>query len=155
LAPSVDLLCEKQVFFVGCGTLNRGVTMIVGIGTDIVSIDRIEKAALRLGDRFLKRLFTPGECSYCDSKRQRWQCYSARFAAKEAVLKAMGTGLSGCRWTEVEVAGDPSGRPKVRLFGEAARIAREKGIGEILISISHEKDKALAFAVAVAGENKE
>ena len=128
--------------------------MIAGIGTDLISIDRIENAAARLGERFLERLFTRGERAYCNGRKECWQCYAARFAAKEAVLKAMGTGLDGCRWTDVEVVNDSAGKPQIRLSGQAARLAREKGMGQILISLSHEKDKALAFAVALAGEDK-
>lgn len=129
--------------------------MITGIGTDIIEVDRIERAAARLGDRFLKRLFTAGERAYCDRRKQRWQCYAARFAAKEAVLKALGTGLAGCRWTEVEVTASSSGKPGIVLSGKAARLAREKGIGEVLVSLSHAGDRAVAFAVAVTAKGKE
>lgn len=125
--------------------------MIMGIGTDIVSVKRIERAAARRGDKFLKRVFTAKECSYCDGHRERWQCYAARFAAKEAVFKALGTGLAGCRWTEVEVTRDAFGKPEISLSGGAARRARDRGIGKILISLSHDGDRAIAFAIAIKG----
>jgi len=128
--------------------------MIAGIGTDIVEVNRIERAAARLGDKFLNRLFTMEERSYCDGHRGRWQCYAARFAAKEAVLKALGTGLACCRWTEIEVINWPSGRPGISLSGGAARLARDRGIGEILISLAHDGDRALAFAVAVTAKGE-
>lgn len=120
-----------------------------GIGTDVVAVARIAEAAGRTGGRILARIFTPAEYDYCTSRRDAACCFAARFAAKEAVLKALGTGLAGCRWHDVEIVRRASGRPEVRLSGGAAREAAKRGIGEILLSIAHEREYAVAFAVAL------
>jgi len=124
---------------------------IIGIGADIIEIHRIKRAVERGGRRFLERVFTPAERDFCNARRDRYACYAARFAAKEAVLKAMGTGLSGCRWVDVEVARRGGGRPEILLHGTAAKLAGRKGIATVLISLSHGLEHAVAFAVA-AGE---
>lgn len=120
-----------------------------GIGTDIIEVERVRKAGERWGEKFLKRVFTPGEVAFCRSRRDRWACLAGRLAAKEAVLKALGVGLSGCRWVDVEVERKAGGRPGVILSGAAARIAGEQGVEEVLLSIAHDRGKAVAFAVAV------
>ncbi|MFX4262209.1 holo-ACP synthase [Pelotomaculum propionicicum] len=125
---------------------------IIGAGTDIIEIARIKQAYERIGDRFLEKVFTPGERSFCDERRDRFSCYAARFAAKEAVLKALGTGLAGCSFTDVEVRRPDGGRPEVTLHGAAAEIAKEKGIASILISMSHSRENAVAFAIATGEE---
>lgn len=122
---------------------------IIGVGTDIIEIERIKQAVERGGRRFLERVFTSGERALCEARRDRFACYAARFAAKEAVLKAMGTGLAGCRWVDVEVDRSSEGRPEILLHREAAEQAKEKGIAVVLISLSHDRDRALAFALAV------
>ncbi|MDD3652872.1 MAG: holo-ACP synthase [Desulfotomaculaceae bacterium] len=122
---------------------------IAGIGTVIIEIERIEKAVQRSGDRFLKRVFTASERSFCDSRRDRFACYAARFAAKEAVLKAMGTGLTGSHWTDIEISRKDENGPLVLLHGATAVLAAEKGIIRMLLSISHDRGRSLAFAVAV------
>ena len=124
---------------------------LIGAGTDIIEIERIKQAVERGGDRFLERVFTPGERSFCDARKDRFSCYAARFAAKEAVLKALGTGLAGCGFTDVEVRRPEGGRPEITLHGAAAEIAKEKGIAAVLISMSHNRANAVAFAIA-AGE---
>ena len=126
---------------------------VIGVGVDTIEIARIESLALRFGQTFLNRVFTAREQVYCEGKRERFACYAARFAAKEAVLKALGTGLSGCRWTDVEVVAHPGGRPSVGLSGGAAAIAGERLISGVLVSLSHDRGRALAFAVAV-GEGR-
>jgi len=125
---------------------------LVGIGVDVVEIDRLKCAAERIGERFLNRIFTPSERCYCDAKRDRFARYAARFAAKEAVFKAMGTGLAGARWTDVEVGRKTGGYPTVQLHGNAAILASEKGICKVLISLSHDRTRAMAFALAVRKE---
>jgi len=125
---------------------------LAGIGTDIVEIERVKQAAERNGDRFLNRVFTSSERSFCDSRRDRFACYAVRFAAKEAVLKAMGTGLAGSRWTDVEISRNAGSAPAVLLHGATAALAAEKGIGRVLLSLSHDSEKALAFAAAVREE---
>jgi len=126
-----------------------GVTVVRGIGTDVVSVARISRAVGRTGGRILVRVFTPSERDYCRPKREASACFAARFAAKEAVFKALGTGLNGCRWHDVEVRHCASGRPSVVLSGAAAREAEKQGITEILLSISHEREYTVAFAVTL------
>jgi holo-[acyl-carrier protein] synthase len=123
----------------------------VGVGTDIIEIVRIKRAFERIGVRFLEKIFTPGEMSFCDAKKDRFSSYAARFAAKEAVLKALGISLAGCRLGDVEVTRPDGGRPEIILHGAAAVMAKEKGIATVLISMSHNHDQAVAFAIA-AGE---
>lgn len=123
--------------------------MLKGIGTDIIEIERIELAVSRSGQQFLDRVFTPAEQSYCGG---RVQCLAGRFAAKEAILKTLGTGLRGLRWTNIEILPNYKGKPEVKLSGKALEIAMELGIDRILVSISHDRGRAVAFAVAVGKE---
>lgn len=123
--------------------------MIRGIGTDVVAVARFAAAADRTGGRILVRVFTPAERDYCAPRRESAACFAARFAAKEAVLKALGTGLAGCSWHDVEVVRPAAGQPEVRLKGGAARAAGERGISEVLLSMAHEREYAVAFAVAL------
>ncbi|AEG59047.1 holo-ACP synthase [Desulforamulus ruminis] len=120
-----------------------------GIGTDIIEIERIELAISRSGQQFLDRVFTPAEQEYCGGKIY---CLAGRFAAKEAILKALGTGLRGLRWTNIEVLPNYQGKPEVRLSGGALEMAEAMEISKILVSISHDRGRAVAFAVAVGEE---
>ncbi len=121
--------------------------MVEGLGIDMVEVGRIKKALNRWGERFLRRVFTSEEKNYCQRKAFPEQSFAARFAAKEAVLKAIGTGLSGgIRWRDVEIINDPKGKPEVRL-GE--RIIQRIGNKKILLSISHTKELAMAFAILI------
>ncbi len=122
---------------------------MLGIGTDLISVDRIHRAAERTGGRFLRRVFTTAERRYCQAKAQEYNLFAARFAAKEAVLKALGTGLSQCSWQDVEIISAVTGQPEVRLYGGAAMVAGKLGVDRVLISLSHECGRAVAFAVAV------
>src|SRR4249919_1231216 len=98
--------------------------MIVGTGIDIAEVPRIAESIQRFGDRFLKRIYTEGEIRYCDSKANRVERYAARFAAKEASMKALGTGWSrGIRWRDIEVSRQPGGRPTIVFHGKAAEFA--------------------------------
>ena len=124
---------------------------LAGVGTDIVEINRVRKAVERGGRRFLERVYTSAEIEFCDGVKDRFASYAARFAAKEAVLKALGSGLAGCRWVDVEVRREKGSRPEVLLHGAAARLAKAQGIEAVLLSLSHSRDYAVAFAVA-AGE---
>jgi len=124
---------------------------IHGIGIDVVEVDRIESAIARHGEPFLSRLFTDAERAYCAAQKRAALHYAARFAAKEAVSKALGTGIGGeAGWLDLEIVRDPSGAPKLALHGSAAEFAKDKGISEIQISLSHAKDYAAANAVAVS-----
>jgi holo-[acyl-carrier protein] synthase len=122
--------------------------MIVGLGLDIAEIDRIEAAIVRHGAPFLERLFTPYEVAYCENHKGRYERYAARFAAKEAAMKALGTGWSqGVRWRDIEVTREPSGKPTLRLEGVAAQIAQRMGVKNISLSITHSGNLALAEVI--------
>ena len=125
-----------------------GGRLIVGLGLDIAEIDRIEAAIKRHGAPFLERLFTPAEVSYCEQHKNRFERYAARFAAKEAAMKALGTGWSrGVRWRDIEVAREPSGKPTLRLAGVALEIAAGLGVKNISLSITHSGNLALAHVI--------
>ncbi|MBP2651122.1 MAG: Holo-(acyl-carrier-protein) synthase [Firmicutes bacterium] len=128
--------------------------MIVGIGIDIVEIDRIASALKQ--PRFAGRVFTEKEQAYCDSRKsQRVASYAARFAAKEAVLKALGTGMTGGKWLDLEVLPDKAGRPVVELGGYYLNLARQKGISQIHISLTHAQAWAAAQVVLWGGLTSE
>lgn len=124
---------------------------VIGHGVDIVSIERIGKMVADHGDRFLERCFTPAEISYAGDRARRDERLAARFAAKEAALKAIGTGWrSGISWTDVEVLRLPSGEPSLRISGKVAEIAASMGVDVWLVSLSHAGDYALASVIAGA-----
>jgi holo-[acyl-carrier protein] synthase len=127
---------------------------IIGHGIDIVETARVKHLIDQHGQHFLDRVFTSAEQAYCDaSKKRALEHYAGRFAAKEAVLKVLGTGWrGGIAWTDVEVTKDPSGQPQIALTGETARIAATRGITRWLISISHIETHATASAIGVTGE---
>ncbi|MEG6520461.1 holo-ACP synthase [Desulfotomaculum sp. 1211_IL3151] len=122
-----------------------------GIGTDIIEIERIELAVSRSGQQFLDRVFTAAEQKYCQGKIHS---LAGRFAAKEAIMKALGTGLREMRWTNIEILPNYLGKPEVKFSGPALEIAEKRGIHRVLVSISHDRGRAVAFAVAV-GKEKE
>jgi holo-[acyl-carrier protein] synthase len=120
------------------------------VGVDLIEITRVERVLTRYGNRFLERVFTPTEIVYC---RGRTAELAARFAAKEAVSKALGVGMrmmahDGINWQDVEVIGDRRGKPLIRLYGRAADRAGELGLTEWAISLSHTRERAIAFVVA-------
>ncbi len=122
---------------------------VVGVGTDIVSVERMAALMERHGEKGLLRLFTPAEVELCSAGPRPAERFAARFAAKEAVSKAIGTGMGGgVSFLGVEVLADESGRPVVRLRGRTAEAAEARGITEIHVSISHDGGYAVAFAVA-------
>ena len=125
--------------------------MILATGVDLVELDRVERLVTRHGERVLRRLYTPAELTHC---RGRVPELAARFAAKEAVAKALGVGLrimahEGVGWHEVETLCDARGRPIVSLYGRAADRAVELGLATWSISLSHGRDYAIAFVVAM------
>ena len=123
--------------------------MIIGIGTDLVSIPRMRKALARWQDRLVERLYTPQEVVECDGRPQPEVHFASRFAAKEAVLKALGTGWGeGIAWREVEVAGGRGRAPEIRLTGRAREVAQRRGMRQTFLSLSHDGDYALAFVIA-------
>jgi holo-[acyl-carrier protein] synthase len=122
--------------------------MIVGTGIDIAEVPRIRKALERFGDRFLQRVFTPAEILYCDSKANRVERYAARFAAKEAAMKAIGTGWNhGVRWRDCEVTRMPGGRPTLTFHGKAAEFAARLGVKHAALSLSHTAEQAIAQVI--------
>lgn len=123
--------------------------MIVGVGTDLIEISRIERSVERYGESFLHRVYTPGEIAYCQAKRLSAESFAARFAAKEAGAKALGTGISrGVSWREFEVRRRPGQRPELHLNGRAAEIAAYLGIRRLSLSITHSRELSMAFVVA-------
>jgi len=129
---------------------------VIGIGTDIVECLRIAQMIERHGELFLTRVFTPREIEYCSARKATTQHYAGRWAAKEAILKALGTGWSrGIRWRDMEIRNDVAGKPSVALGGEARDLCERLGIGDMLISISHCRTHATALAVAVAAERED
>ena len=122
--------------------------MIVGTGVDIAEVPRIRKSIERFGERFLRRVFTEGEIRYCERKAGRFESYAARFAAKEAGMKALGTGWSrGVRWRDIEVVRPKGQRPTIQFHGEAAAIATKLGTKNIALSITHTSEEALAHVI--------
>jgi holo-[acyl-carrier protein] synthase len=122
--------------------------MIVGTGIDITEVPRIRQTVERFGDRFLRRIFTVGEIRYCDSKANRFERYAARFAAKEAAMKALGTGWSrGVRWVDCEVVRMPGGRPTMTFHGKAGEIAAKLGVKNAALSLSHTAEQAIAQVI--------
>lgn len=124
--------------------------MIAGTGVDIVEISRIKNAVNRWSDKFLHKVFTDNELKYSKQKKIPYQHLAARFAAKEAVLKAFGNGMfRRVEWSHVEILNDPLGKPLVKLHGAAKKMKDSKGITDIVISMSHTRTYAVANAILV------
>ena len=124
---------------------------IVAHGIDLVDFPRIEEMAKRHGGRFLNRIFTAAEQAYAEANKNEMEKLAGRFAAKEAILKLMGTGWRGkIAWTDIEIVNSPSGQPVVTLSGEVEKIAEKLGIKHISISITHTANFAIASAVALS-----
>jgi holo-[acyl-carrier protein] synthase len=120
---------------------------LLGIGTDIISVERLAAVLNRHGDRALKRLFTPAEIAHCSKYADPYPHLAGRFAAKEAVSKALGTGMSrGITFSSIEIRSGEGGAPYAHLVGKAAELARESSVERIHVSISHEEKYAVAFA---------
>lgn len=120
--------------------------MLLGVGCDIIEIARIKKAVQ--SEAFKRRVFSPGEIAYCESRgQQAGASFAARFAAKEAVLKALGTGLRGGSLTEISVTNDELGKPSVQLTGYHRQLADELGVKRIFLSMSHARETAMAYVV--------
>ncbi|MFW6006588.1 MAG: holo-ACP synthase [Halanaerobiales bacterium] len=123
--------------------------MIAGTGIDLVKINRIKKMIGKWGNRFLNKIFSVNEINYCQKHKKQYSHFAARFAAKEAVVKMLGTGMQKIRWKDIEIINNSRGKPGVNLSGKAAEIAEKNNITSIHISITHEKEYA---AVQVIGE---
>jgi len=122
--------------------------MILGTGVDLAEVPRIRASIERFGAKFTGRIYTPGEIAYVERKANKYERYAARFAAKEAGMKAIGTGWHrGVRWLDFEVANLPSGQPTLRLHGIAARIAEKLGVRRIALSITHTAELGMAHVI--------
>jgi holo-[acyl-carrier protein] synthase len=122
--------------------------VIIGLGVDITEVPRIKATIERRGELFLRRVFTPGEIEYCERFKNKFERYAGRFAAKEAAMKALGTGWrGGVRWVDLEVVREQSGRPTMALAGEASKIATRLGEKHISLSITHTESEALAQVI--------
>jgi holo-[acyl-carrier protein] synthase len=126
--------------------------VILGTGVDLAEVARIREAVESYGRRFLERVFTAGEIAYVENKANRYERYAARFAAKEAGMKAIGTGWRrGVRWQDFEVRNRRSGRPELLLHGVAAEVARSLGVERIHLSLTHTESMAQAFVILEGG----
>ena len=126
--------------------------MIIGSGIDLVEIRRIRQSMDRYGARFLDRIYTAAEQAYCNRKRNAAESFAARFAAKEAGAKSLGTGISfGLTWREIEVVRQPSGKPSLRFHGRAEQIAARLGVTRSALSITHTAELAMASVVLEDG----
>jgi len=122
--------------------------MIVGTGVDLAEVPRIRASIERFGARFIERIYTAAEIAYVERKANRWERYAARFAAKEAGMKAIGTGWRhGVRWQDFEVANLPSGKPTLRLYGVAAQVADRLGVRNVALSITHTAELGMAHVI--------
>ena len=132
----------------GAESVSEGSVLIIGMGVDIAEVQRIQGAIERHGEVFLRRVYTPREREYCEQFRNKYERYAGRFAAKEAAMKALGTGWRrGVRWVDLEVVREPSGRPTLALAGEAGKIAQQLGVKNIALSITHTENQALAQVI--------
>jgi holo-[acyl-carrier protein] synthase len=122
---------------------------IVGLGVDVVDVARMDRA-LRRHPTFAERVFTDEEVAYCSRGSTAAECYAGRFAAREAVIKALG-GLRGAKWKDISVRRQPSGAPSIALAGAAEARASVLGVERILLSFTHERNTAVAFCLAVRG----
>ena len=119
--------------------------MALATGVDIIEVARVEEAIARHGDRFLRRIFTPGELETCSGRPER---LAGRYAVKEAVSKALGTGIGDFRWIDIEIVLDDRGKPELQLHQAAAKLAAELNLTEWAISLSHTETHAIGFVVA-------
>jgi holo-[acyl-carrier protein] synthase len=140
----------NAMIWVGMAPLSgaRRGRMVIGLGTDLIEIERIEDSIRRFGDRFLDRVFTPGEIAYCLRKKSSAESFAARFAAKEAGAKALGTGISrGISWKEIEVQRQPGERPILHWSGRAAERAEAMGVMNTQLSLTHSRSVAMAIVM--------
>lgn len=122
--------------------------MIIGIGIDLIEVPRFERVMERYGERFIHRLFTPGEIAYCQPKARAAEHFAARFSAKEAALKALGTGKSrGIRWTDVEVTRLPGQAPRIQFHGQALKRFEALGAKQAVLTMTHTAHSAMAQVI--------
>lgn len=129
--------------------------MIIGCGIDLVKIERIEKIIKRWGDNLTSRMFTLLEREYCKKRKSnKYQSYAGKFAAKEALLKALGLGLIGVNWTEIEISNNELGQPIIKTSGKLNIIVSKKGVSKYFLTISHTKDYAVAEVILESYSHK-
>ena len=129
--------------------------MIIGCGIDLVKIERIEKIIKRWGDNLTSRMFTLLEREYCKKRKSnKYQSYAGKFAAKEALLKALGLGLIGVNWTEIEISNNELGQPIIKTSGKLNIIVSKKGVSKYFLTISHTKDYAVAEVILESSAQK-
>ena len=122
--------------------------MIVGTGVDLAEVPRIQASIERFGEKFIHRIYTPREIAYVERKANKFERYAARFAAKEAGMKAIGTGWRrGVRWQDFEVANLPSGKPTLLLHGVAAKFAEKLGVKNVSLSLTHTRELGMAHVI--------
>ncbi|MCS7025273.1 MAG: holo-ACP synthase [Bryobacteraceae bacterium] len=122
--------------------------MIVGLGIDLTEVKRVRQAIEKYGDRFLNRIYTPQEIAYVSRKANPWERYAARFAAKEAGMKAIGSGWKqGVTWRDFEVVNLPGGKPTLRLSGVASQLAARLGVRQVSVSLTHTSSFGMAFVI--------
>ncbi len=130
--------------------INQSGLSVLGIGTDIIECERIGEMLTKHDQIFIQKVFTPYEIEYCGSRKAAAQHYAGRWAAKEAILKAIGTGWAkGIKWTDIDIQNQPGGAPVVRIGGVAKDLCEKCGIKDVLVSISHCRLFATAFATAI------
>ncbi|MDA7935453.1 holo-ACP synthase [Akkermansiaceae bacterium] len=123
---------------------------LIGIGIDVVEVDRVRSSLDEFGERFLQRIFTPAEQEYCQRQKRPEIHFAARFAAKEAISKAFGTGIGKeIGWLDIEIIRRESGEPEVKLTGDAKRFAEKRGASDVMVSLSHAQHYAAANAVVM------
>jgi len=129
--------------------------LIIGCGIDLVKIERIEKIIKRWGDNLTSRMFTLLEREYCKKRKSnKYQSYAGKFAAKEALLKALGLGLIGVNWTEIEISNNELGQPIIKTSGKLNIIVSKKGVSKYFLTISHTKDYAVAEVILESYSHK-
>jgi len=129
--------------------------LIIGCGIDLVKIERIEKIIKRWGDNLTSRMFTLLEREYCKKRKSnKYQSYAGKFAAKEALLKALGLGLGGVNWTEIEISNNELGQPIIKTSGKLNIIVSKKGVSKYFLTISHTKDYAVAEVILESSAQK-
>ena len=122
--------------------------MIIGTGIDLAEVHRIRHSIERYGKKFVERVYTPREIAYVERKANKYERYAARFAAKEAGMKAIGTGWrGGITWQDFEVTNLPSGRPTLSFYGRAAEVAAQLGVKNISLSLTHTAENGMAFVI--------
>jgi holo-[acyl-carrier protein] synthase len=134
-------------------TSKANIPVVVGLGTDIVEIARIAKMIERHAETFINRIYTPEEIKYCQKRKHCYEAFAGRWAAKEAIMKVLGTGfVKGIGWLDIEILNEKSGQPFVNIRGGAGEYAEKIGIDEILITISHCKAYATATAIGIRND---